>query len=350
MSGPPGAIELFHGYTYSAHPLACAAGIATLQLYKDEGLFERAAKMAPKFEQALHSLKGVKHVIDIRNIGLVGGVELAPRAGAPGRARLRDLSQVLRARRAGAQHRRHHRARARPHRRGRADRPASSRRCARCSAGDRHERCERKGGARHGIERGHRQGERAGAAEGRLERGASPRAGSRTWRPRSRSRASAPDRALAVKSDVGDPESVKALFAAVEGEVRPPRPALHQRGHGRARGAGGRAAAREVAPGGRRQPERHLLLLPGGGAHHEGAAAARRAHHPQRIDLGARAAPHVGRLYRDQARDDRDHEDALARPAQARHRGLPDRHRQRRHRDDRPHGPGRACRRPTAAS
>jgi beta-alanine--pyruvate transaminase len=84
MVGPPGAIELFHGYTYSAHPLACAAGIAALQLYKDEGLFARAAAMAPKFEDALHSLKGVKNVIDIRNYGLVGAVELAPREGAPG--------------------------------------------------------------------------------------------------------------------------------------------------------------------------------------------------------------------------------------------------------------------------
>jgi beta-alanine--pyruvate transaminase len=84
MSGPPGAIELFHGYTYSAHPLACAAGIATLQLYKDEDLFARAAKMAPAFENAMHSLKGLPNVVDIRNIGLVGAVELAPRAGAPG--------------------------------------------------------------------------------------------------------------------------------------------------------------------------------------------------------------------------------------------------------------------------
>jgi beta-alanine--pyruvate transaminase len=84
MSGPPGAIELFHGYTYSAHPLACAAGIATLQLYKDEDLFARAARMAPILEKALHSLKGARHVIDIRNHGLVGAVELAPRAGAPG--------------------------------------------------------------------------------------------------------------------------------------------------------------------------------------------------------------------------------------------------------------------------
>ncbi len=84
MTGAPGAIELFHGYTYSAHPLACAAGIATLQLYKDEGLFARAAAMAPILESALHSLKGARHVIDIRNIGLVGGVELASREGAVG--------------------------------------------------------------------------------------------------------------------------------------------------------------------------------------------------------------------------------------------------------------------------
>jgi beta-alanine--pyruvate transaminase len=84
MVGPPGAIELFHGYTYSAHPLACAAGLATLQLYKDEDLFNRAAKMAPVLEKAVHSLKGTRHVIDLRSGGLVGAVELEPRAGAPG--------------------------------------------------------------------------------------------------------------------------------------------------------------------------------------------------------------------------------------------------------------------------
>ena len=83
MSGPAG-IEIFHGYTYSAHPLACAAGIATLDLYAAEGLFDRAARMAPKLEDALHSLKGTRHVIDIRNHGLVGAVELAPRPGAGG--------------------------------------------------------------------------------------------------------------------------------------------------------------------------------------------------------------------------------------------------------------------------
>jgi len=84
MTGAPGAIELFHGYTYSAHPLACAAGVAALQLYEDEDLFGRARRMAPKFEEALHSLKGAPHVIDVRNIGLVGGIELKSRDGAPG--------------------------------------------------------------------------------------------------------------------------------------------------------------------------------------------------------------------------------------------------------------------------
>jgi beta-alanine--pyruvate transaminase len=84
MAGPPNAIELFHGYTYSAHPLACAAGLAALQLYRDEGLFERALRMAPVLEQAVHSLKGTRHVIDVRNYGLVAGIELESRKDAPG--------------------------------------------------------------------------------------------------------------------------------------------------------------------------------------------------------------------------------------------------------------------------
>jgi beta-alanine--pyruvate transaminase len=84
MQGPPGAVELFHGFTYSGHPLACAAGNATLELYKEEGLFERANGLAKYWEDAIHSLKGRPHVIDIRNLGLVGAVELQPRPGAPG--------------------------------------------------------------------------------------------------------------------------------------------------------------------------------------------------------------------------------------------------------------------------
>ena len=83
MHGPEEAIELFHGYTYSGNPLASAAGLATLETYREEGLFARAAQMAPYWEDALHSLKGLPHVIDIRNMGLIGAVELEPIAGKP---------------------------------------------------------------------------------------------------------------------------------------------------------------------------------------------------------------------------------------------------------------------------
>ncbi len=82
-AGPEQAIEFSHGYTYSGHPLACAAGRAALAVYRDEGLFERAASLAPAFADALHSLRGAPHVIDIRNIGLMGAVELEPRKDQP---------------------------------------------------------------------------------------------------------------------------------------------------------------------------------------------------------------------------------------------------------------------------
>lgn len=75
-------IELFHGYTTSGHPLACAAGLATLDTFKEERLFERAAELAPYWEDAMHSLRDAPHVIDIRNLGLIGGIELEPRPGA----------------------------------------------------------------------------------------------------------------------------------------------------------------------------------------------------------------------------------------------------------------------------
>lgn len=84
IDNAPDAIELFHGYTYSGHPLASAAAMATLDVYEDEQLFERAAELAPAFEDALHALAGKPHVKDIRNIGLAGAVELEPRAGEPG--------------------------------------------------------------------------------------------------------------------------------------------------------------------------------------------------------------------------------------------------------------------------
>jgi beta-alanine--pyruvate transaminase len=85
MNGPEHLIEFFHGYTYSAHPLACAAGLATLEVYAEEGLLTRAREMEAAFAQALQTLKGLPHVIDIRNVGLVGGIELAPREGEPGK-------------------------------------------------------------------------------------------------------------------------------------------------------------------------------------------------------------------------------------------------------------------------
>ena len=77
-------IEFFHGYTYSGHPLACAAALATLGVYRDEGLFERAASLAPYWEDAVHSLRGSPNVVDIRNLGLVAGIELTPRPNKPG--------------------------------------------------------------------------------------------------------------------------------------------------------------------------------------------------------------------------------------------------------------------------
>jgi beta-alanine--pyruvate transaminase len=84
MQGPDNAIELFHGYTYSAHPVACAAGLATQQVYRRDGLLTRASEMADYWADAVHSLKGLPHVIDLRNLGLIGAVELESIAGRPG--------------------------------------------------------------------------------------------------------------------------------------------------------------------------------------------------------------------------------------------------------------------------
>jgi beta-alanine--pyruvate transaminase len=83
MQGPDG-IELFHGYTYSAHPTACAAGLATLALYERDGLLTRAKSLAQHWEDAAHALRALPHVIDVRNYGLILGLELAPLAGKPG--------------------------------------------------------------------------------------------------------------------------------------------------------------------------------------------------------------------------------------------------------------------------
>jgi beta-alanine--pyruvate transaminase len=83
MQGPEHMIEFFHGYTYSGNPIAAATGLATLETYKEEGLLTRGAELASYWEDALHSLKGLPHVIDIRNLGLIGAVELQPIDGAP---------------------------------------------------------------------------------------------------------------------------------------------------------------------------------------------------------------------------------------------------------------------------
>jgi beta-alanine--pyruvate transaminase len=94
MSGPENAIELFHGYTYSAHPVACAAGIATQRIYRRDGLLTRAGELAEYWADGLHSLKGLPHVIDLRNLGLIGAIELQSIAGKPG---ARGFDMFLRA-------------------------------------------------------------------------------------------------------------------------------------------------------------------------------------------------------------------------------------------------------------
>jgi beta-alanine--pyruvate transaminase len=84
MQGPVEAIELFHGYTYSGHPVAAAAGIAALDAYVEEGTFEQSRSLEQHFEDALHSLDDHPKVSDVRNFGLMGGVDLVARPGAPG--------------------------------------------------------------------------------------------------------------------------------------------------------------------------------------------------------------------------------------------------------------------------
>ncbi len=94
MNGPEHMIEFFHGYTYSGNPIACAAGLATLDTYQEEGLLTRASELSDHWADALHSLKGEPHVIDIRNIGLVGAIELE---GIPGEPTKRAFSAFLKA-------------------------------------------------------------------------------------------------------------------------------------------------------------------------------------------------------------------------------------------------------------
>ncbi len=95
MRGPEHVVELFHGYTYSAHPLACAAGLATLDLYRDEKLFERAFQLEPTFADAAMGLKGLPNVLDIRTVGLTAGIDLASRPDGVGKRAYAAMEQRL---------------------------------------------------------------------------------------------------------------------------------------------------------------------------------------------------------------------------------------------------------------
>ena len=110
MRGPEHVIELFHGYTYSAHPLACAAGLAALDLYRDERLFERAKALEQKWADAAMALQGLPGVLDIRTVGLTAGIDLAARAGAPGLRAYEAMKHAFRRRRSDdPRHWGHHR-------------------------------------------------------------------------------------------------------------------------------------------------------------------------------------------------------------------------------------------------
>src|SRR5690606_36987698 len=95
MQGPEG-IELFHGYTYSGHPVACAAALASLDIYRDENLFQRAAELEGHWQEALSSLRGLPNVLDIRAVGLVAGVQLAPSETGAGRRGFQVFEQCFR--------------------------------------------------------------------------------------------------------------------------------------------------------------------------------------------------------------------------------------------------------------
>ncbi|MBN9042718.1 MAG: aspartate aminotransferase family protein [Rhizobiales bacterium 62-47] len=96
MTGPDYAVELCHGYTYSAHPLACAAGLATLDIYRDEKLFERANKLEPKFADAVMSLRSEPNVVDIRTVGLTAGIDLTANKEGPGKRGFECLNRAFR--------------------------------------------------------------------------------------------------------------------------------------------------------------------------------------------------------------------------------------------------------------
>ena len=122
MGGAEHMIEFAHGYTYSGNPIAAAAGLATLETYQEEGLFERAKALEPVWAEAIHSLKGEPHVTDIRTIGLIGAIELEPIAGEPTKRAFSAFVQGLREGPPDPHHRRHHRPVAAADRLGRPDR------------------------------------------------------------------------------------------------------------------------------------------------------------------------------------------------------------------------------------
>ncbi len=95
MNGPEGAIELFHGYTYSGHPVACAAGIAAIDIYEQEGLFNKAIELGQYWEDALHGLRDLPNIADIRNYGLIGAIEFEPIAGSPGKRAFNAFTQAF---------------------------------------------------------------------------------------------------------------------------------------------------------------------------------------------------------------------------------------------------------------
>ncbi len=95
MNGPEHVVELFHGYTYSAHPMACAAALAALDVYEGEKLFENARRLEGVWADAVHSLKGLPNVVDIRTIGIVGAIDLAPKADAPGKRGFEALEETF---------------------------------------------------------------------------------------------------------------------------------------------------------------------------------------------------------------------------------------------------------------
>ena len=95
MTGPEHLIELFHGYTYSAHPLACAAGLASLDIYRDEDLFGRAKRLEPVFADAVMTLRNEPNVLDIRTLGLTGAIDLAPNSTGPGKRGMDVLASAF---------------------------------------------------------------------------------------------------------------------------------------------------------------------------------------------------------------------------------------------------------------